>query len=182
MFRLESSLEYYACFHLEYSSDVKAYIAQPGPIEYLLDGKPHNFFPDFWVDSIKNSAYLLEVKHSSKISNSKFRYKFQLRKSAPALNGLPLILITERQICQNPLLNNLKLIHHYAGIYSITPVHEWILNFIELNGQIRIQILIEESNYSAADIISASVNLIATGKMKADIHETELGRLSLVWC
>lgn len=182
MFRVESSLEYYTCFHLEYSSDVKAYIAQPGAVEYLLNGKPKNFFPDFWVDSTKKSTYFLEVKHSSKVSNSKFRYKFQLRRNAPALNGLPLILITEHQICQNPILNNLKLMHHYAGIYSFTPVHEWILNFVELNGQNRIQILVEESNYSAADIISASVNLIASGKLKADIHETELGTSSLVWC
>lgn len=182
MFKLESSLEYYTCFHLEYSSDVKAYIAQPGPIEYLLNGEPENFFPDFWVDSTKMSTYLLEIKHSSKISNPDLRYKFQLRRNAPALNSLPLVLITERQICQNPILNNLKLMHHYAGVDSITPVHKWILNFVALNGQNRIQNLIEESNYSAADIISASVNLIANGKLKADIYETELGKSSLVWC
>ena len=182
MFKLESSLEYFACFHLEYSSDVKAYISQPGPIEYLLDGKPENFFPDFWVDSAKNSTYLLEVKHSSKISNPKFRHKFQLRRNAPALNGLQIILITERQICQNPLLNNLKLMHHYAGISSITPLHDWILYFVEKNGQIKIQDLIDESNYIEADIISASVNLIANGNLKADIHVTELGNTSLVWC
>lgn len=33
-----------------------------------------------------------------------------------------------------------------------------------------------------ADIISASVNLIANGNLKADIHVTELGNTSLVWC
>ena len=182
MFRVESSLEYYTCFHLEYSSDVRAYIAQPGPIEYLLNGKPENFFPDFWVDSTKMSIYLLEVKHSSKISNPDFRYKFQLRRNAPALNGLPLLLITERQICQKPLLNNLKLMHHYAGISSITPLHDWILSFVETNGQIKIQTLLDESDYIEADIISASVNLIANGKLKADIYETQLGKSSLVWC
>ena len=72
--------------------------------------------------------------------------------------------------------------HHYAGISSITPLHDWILYFVEKNGQIKIQDLIDESNYIEADIISACVNLIANGNLKADIHVTELGNTSLVWC
>ena len=182
MFKVESPLEYLTCFHLEYSPDVRAYVSQPGPVEYYLNGQPQNFFPDFWVDSNQKAEHLLEVKCSKEISNQEFRDKFKLRRESATQKGLPLVLITERQICQNPILDNLKLLHHYAGDYSLTPAHDWVLKFVRRVGQSHIKTLIDKSGFSSGEIVAASLTWISRGELQADITDTELGESSLVWC
>lgn len=49
--RVESSLEYDACFHLEYSKDITSFVSQPCGVEYVLNGIKRPFFPYFLVDS-----------------------------------------------------------------------------------------------------------------------------------
>jgi hypothetical protein len=134
------------------------------------------------VDSRSKSEYLLEVKHSSRIASPKFRSKFQLRKESAIQKGLPLVLITERQICQNPILDNLKLLHHYSGNYSLTPAHTWVLDFVRSVGQSQIKNLVDESGFSKGEIVAASLTWISRGELQADIADTELGDSSLVWC
>ncbi|WP_041393947.1 hypothetical protein [Photobacterium profundum] len=60
--RVESSLEYDACFHLEYSKDITSFVSQPCGVEYVLNGIKRTFFPDFLAESQKHGLHYLEIK------------------------------------------------------------------------------------------------------------------------
>ncbi|MFT6915601.1 MAG: hypothetical protein ACJAWL_001910 [Motiliproteus sp.] len=145
MLTLESALERDACFHFEYSPDIASYEAQPEGYHYSYQGKELPYTPDFLVTDSVNGARFVEVKPVAKTVNPEFRQKFISRQESARLLGVPLVLVTERQIRVNPILNNLKLLHRYSGIQSLTPLHYKLFDLVRKSGIVHVRNLVEST-------------------------------------
>ncbi|MGB1239594.1 MAG: Tn7 transposase TnsA N-terminal domain-containing protein, partial [Pseudomonadales bacterium] len=105
---VESTLEFDTCFHFEYSLNITSFEAQPEGYYYNYLDKKLPYTPDFFVvDKIKGMRFI-EVKPLSKVSDPEFREKFICRHRDAQSVGVPVVLVTEKQIRLNPILNNLK--------------------------------------------------------------------------
>jgi len=71
---LESSLEFDACFHLEYSPAAKAFESQPEGFYYEFDSRPCPYTPDFRVTEQDDSRYYAEIKPSELVTRPDFFY------------------------------------------------------------------------------------------------------------
>lgn len=77
---VESSLEFDACYHFEYSPQVKAFIAQSLGFTYLLNGKANPYTPDFKILSDNQKVTSIEVKPSNKTLDPDFVQKFRAKR------------------------------------------------------------------------------------------------------
>ncbi|WHR52408.1 TnsA endonuclease N-terminal domain-containing protein [Vibrio furnissii] len=118
----ESSLEYDCCYYLEYSDDVVRYQSQPKGYRFPYRGKQHPYTPDFLVHKKDGTSYLLEVKPLSKTFSSEFQDMFHQKQIMASELGIPLLLVTDRQIRNDVHLNNLKLVHRYSGLLKILAI------------------------------------------------------------
>lgn len=177
----ESSLEFDACFHHEYNDCIVSYGSQPEGFYYHFDGKSLPYTPDTIVHYIDKYSCFHEYKPFSKISNSLFRSKFLAKKEAACKLGIDLILVTDKQIRINPILNNLKLLHRYSGSYGITEIQNELLKLIKKSGKITLEDIVKEQALSVGEIRSFLCFLIAKGLVKADLTIDDLASNPLVW-
>ncbi len=178
---VESFLEFDACFHLEYSGAVKRFEAQPEGFYYFFNGKNFPYTPDFLVIDYDNKPYFLEVKPSEHITNTDFLQRFPAKQQEAIKMGSPLKLVTEKQIRESPVLNNLKLLHRYAGFQSTTTLHEELLVLIKASDGLTLSKLCELTGTSQGEVLACVLSLIARGSINSNLHEKDLGITTLVW-
>ena len=179
---VESALEFDTCFHFEYSPNIISFEAQPEGYYYNYLGKTLPYTPDFLVvDKVKGMRFI-EVKPLSKVSDSEFREKFICRQRDAQALGVPVVLVTEKQIRLNPILNNLKLLHRYAGLQSLTSLHYKILELVQSTGVISVRDLLSHTDAMEGDVLASTVTWLSVGKLKTDLSSSDLGLDSLVWC
>lgn len=112
----ESSLEFDACFHLEYSEKVVSFASQPTGIEYFDNAnKKRRYTPDFAVSYQDGTSNFIEVKPVKKLLSPDFQNEFSQKINAYSEIGQTLILVTENQIRSEPTLSNYKILHRYAS-------------------------------------------------------------------
>jgi hypothetical protein len=89
----------------------------------------HCYTPDFLVRYVNGSTQLLENKPLRQTLNPEFCAQFLAQQEQASLLNMPLILVTDRQIHQGPLLDNLKLVHRYSGCIASHGLMEkvWVL-------------------------------------------------------
>ncbi len=73
---VESSLEFDACFHFEYSDDVLSYEAQPEGFYYCYGAKTLPYTPDFRLVNASGIATLVEIKPAIFFLNRKLNIAF----------------------------------------------------------------------------------------------------------
>lgn len=110
----ESTLEFNACFHFEYSPQVISFESQPLGFEYELENKIHSYTPDFETIDRQGIRCLYEVKPQKIAIKDSFIYEFEAKQKASSELGFELYVIDESQICIKPLLDNLKILHRYV--------------------------------------------------------------------
>lgn len=94
MIVVESPLERDLCNYLEFDHDVVRYEPQPEGYEYVLDGKPRFYTPDFEVFFGETSSYY-EVKYRAEIENDvSFESELAAKAKAAQEQGKDLILVT----------------------------------------------------------------------------------------
>lgn len=179
---VESALEFDTCFHFEYSPDVISFEAQPEGFYYSFNGKELPYTPDFLVVDKVNGTRFVEVKPVTKTANPDFRERFICRQERAIELGAPVILVTERQIRLNPILNNLKLLHRYAGLQSFTDLHFIILELVKKSGVVSVRNLISATRAMEGDVLASTVTWLSLGKLKTDLSSSDLGLDSMVWC
>lgn len=130
----ESTLEFDACFHLEYHPDVASFESQPFYLEYQLEDGSHSYTPDFLVTLNDGKKYLQEVKNSKLCLTPEYLHVFEAMQRGSEDIGFPLYLVTERQIRKAFILDNLKLIHRYAGSKHICFFKQSLLEVIQNQG------------------------------------------------
>ena len=104
---------------------------------YTLHGKQRPYTPDFMVVDKIHGARFIEVKPAAKVCKPEFHEKFAAQKETAESLGIPLVLVTDRQIRINPILNNLKLLHRYSGIQSFSPLQIRLLEMVRESGAVK---------------------------------------------
>ncbi|TQF70000.1 TnsA endonuclease N-terminal domain-containing protein [Pseudoalteromonas luteoviolacea] len=178
---VESSLEFDACFHFEYSREIKAFEAQPLVFGYEFNGKVCGYTPDFLITHHKKPQKLIEVKPFSKISNPEFRARFAKKQLvAKEQIGIELILVTDKQIRVYPTLDNLKLLHRYSGFQSLTDLQLSIIQLLNQFRKLTIQNLVITLKASIGEVLASVYRLLSLGSVNSDLN-TELTLESVIW-
>ncbi|KZN46699.1 TnsA endonuclease N-terminal domain-containing protein [Pseudoalteromonas luteoviolacea] len=178
---VESSLEFDACFHFEYSREIKTFEAQPLGFEYEFDGRICRYTPDFLITHHEKPQKYIEVKPYSKIANPEFRARFaQKQLVAKELIGIELILVTDKQIRVYPTLDNLKLLHRYSGFQSLTDLQLSIIQLLNQWRKLSIQDLAMTLKASIGEVLASVYRLLSLGSVNSDLN-TELTLESVIW-
>ncbi|WP_175488787.1 TnsA endonuclease N-terminal domain-containing protein [Modicisalibacter muralis] len=179
---VESSLEFDVCFHFEYTSSISSYEAQPEGFYYSFQGKQRPYTPDFLViDKVYGSKFI-EIKFYSELEDEEFREKFRCRQKSALDHGLPLLLVTDEKIRITPVLSNLKLLHRYSGLKSLTPLHLTMLDIVRKSGKVRVRDLAQETGQPSSLVLSSVISWLAVGEINSDLSAAKLGVDSIVWC
>jgi len=177
---VESYLEFDTCFHLEYSSSITSFIAQPEGFIYRLDDRDLPYTPDFQI--VENDAVKwIEVKPFAKTQHSDFLKRFKVKQEKAIELGIPLILVTEKQIWVNPVLNNLKILHRYSGFQSFTTLHFRLLSLVKKVGKISVSDAAKQLGIEQNLMVKFAFSLVSSGMLSADLVNDELGFHSIVW-
>jgi hypothetical protein len=119
MIHWESQLERDAVFLFEFSPGVVSFREQPIRTFYTLDGKTRRYTPDFELTLRTGVAPLIEVKPAERIARPDEARRFRAIEHHFACHGRPFQILTEYQIRQSELLENLRLaMRHRTGTYS----------------------------------------------------------------
>ncbi len=177
----ESTLEFDACFHNEYNSDIESYGSQPEGFKYNFKGKSLPYTPDTLVQYIDKSEKFHEYKLYSAISSPLFHAKFIARKEAAQKLGIELILVTDKQIRINPILNNLKLLHRYSGVYEINSIQFELLRAIHLLGKVKLNDIANQFGLSLGESRCLLYRLIHKGHLIADLSNEDLTKNPTLW-
>ena len=147
----ESTLEFDACFHHEYSETIETFGSQPKGFYYCFEGKRLPYTPDALLHYIDGTTKFHEYKPYSKTFDPIFRAKFVAKKEAAQALGTELILVTDKQIRVNPILNNLKLLQRYSGIYGVTDIERELLQLVRKSDNIQLADVASEYNLPIAE-------------------------------
>ncbi|MGR5144481.1 TnsA endonuclease N-terminal domain-containing protein [Photobacterium sp. DNB23_23_1] len=177
---VESYLEFDTCFHLEYSSSITSFIAQPEGFFYRLAERELPYTPDFQI--IENgSTKWIEVKPFVKTQQPDFLQRFKAKQEKAQQLGIPLVLVTEKQIRVNPILNNLKILHRYSGFQSLTSTHLRLLSLVKTAGEISISNAANQLGIEQSLMVKSAFSLVSSGMLTTDLVNDELGLHSVVW-
>lgn len=182
VFTVESTLEFDACFHLEYSHDITSYEAQPEGFIYEFNERPCPYTPDFKINHSVNGFQFLEIKPVEKTNDPGFIERFKAKRAQATKNGISLILVTDNQIRINPILYNLKLLHRYSGSRNLTSVQIFLLSEIKKLGKVSIQFLTNNIKSDEDNIFSLVLNLLAKGYLRTNITDNIFNMNTTVWC
>jgi hypothetical protein len=115
MIHWESQLERDAVYLFEFSSGVTSYREQPLTTYYTLDGKTRRYTPDFELTLYTGEVILIEVKPSEKLSDPDERHRFERIGEHFSSMGNSFRILTELEIRQKELLENLRMVARYRG-------------------------------------------------------------------
>ncbi len=172
---VESSLEFDACFHFEYSKSVSAFEAQPIGFYYQYYGKSLPYTPDFLVSIADGKQIYYEVKYSKDACNPEIKDRFRHKQRSCIEQGSELRLITERQLRKGPLLNNLKLLHRYSGDSKYHVQIESVLALIRMSGVVTVRELLDESKLSQGQLNKLVLTGASQGLIQFDLDATPFG-------
>ncbi|MCB2384286.1 hypothetical protein MO387_11665 [Shewanella sp. N2AIL] len=178
----ESSLEFDACFHHEYNDCIEVFGSQPEGFYYAFEGKRLPYTPDAIIQFFDGTVKFHEYKPYSKTFDPIFRARFLAKKAAAQSLGADLILVTERQIRVNPILNNLKILHRYSGVYGLSDIQVELLNLIKKTGKISVNDVAAKQSLALGEIRSHLYSLMHKGLVKANLSQDDLGCNPAVWC
>lgn len=177
----ESTLEFDVCFHHEYNDEVERFGSQPEGFKYEFDGKTLPYTPDALILYKGGVEKYHEYKPYSKISSPLFRAKFIAKRAASLKLGRELILVTDRQIRLNPILNNLKLLHRYSGVYGVNDIQKKFLKCIQQSGAVKLHDISNQFNLPVGEARSFLYALIHKGFVKAHLDRESLSGNPLLW-
>jgi len=177
----ESTLEFDACFHHEYNDEIKSYGSQPQGFKYEFNSKTLPYTPDALIIYNNGVEKYHEYKPLSQISSPLFRDKFKAKRAASLKLGKELILVTDKQIRVNPILNNLKLLHRYSGVYGVSDIQQKLLKLIQESGALKLNYVSNHFNLSNGEARSFAYALIHKGLLKADLNCDEFSKNPTLW-
>jgi hypothetical protein len=109
----ESQIERDFIYFLEADTGITEYKEQPLKIWYSWEGKRHKYTPDYFVRRYGRKQ-IYEVKDYETASSEEFNlFSSRVSPIFEAL-GYEYLVVTDREIRQQPVLDNLKLLHKYS--------------------------------------------------------------------
>lgn len=177
----EGSIEFDACFHHEFNNSVESFSSQPQGFYYEFDGKDCPYTPDTLIRYVDGRLVFHEYKPSRKTSDPIFRARFAAKQAASRSLGVELILVTDKQVRVNPVLNNLKLLHRYSGPHEVNSRQRTLLRWLQDSGPVRLNQIAEEHTLSLGETRALIFSLISKGLLAADLDGENLALNPLVW-
>ena len=120
MIHWESQLERDAIMLFEFSPGIAAYREQPLKTQYVIDGKVRRYTPDFELTFNSGSKELIEIKPAQKLLCREELRRFACIQGHLNANGHVFRILTEREIRQSVLLENLNVLLRYRQA-ALTP-------------------------------------------------------------
>lgn len=118
--QFESLLERDYIFLLEYDYDIQEYREQPVTIEYKFNNRIYKYTPDFEIIMNNGQKRLVEVKPYEKLkqilNDKKKRLKYDAAYTFCQKEGFEFIIVTDKDIWEGNLLNNIKYLQFYSNI------------------------------------------------------------------
>lgn len=182
-FRVESSLEFEACYHLKFQANISSFEAQPLGYEYQSFGKTAKYTPDFkTTDRHSDQEGRLEIKAEKEVESRTFQEIFIHKQAAAEELNTPLNLLTESEIRKEPLLSNLKILYKYRTSALLGSEHYDILDFISSQGPIQINAIPEATSLKKSHCYRMIYDLLARGLLVTEksLADIPLNSLSLV--
>ncbi|MCL9773947.1 Tn7 transposase TnsA N-terminal domain-containing protein [Vibrio methylphosphonaticus] len=105
---VETFLECAACYHFDFESSIIRFCSQPIRFSYCLNGKTHNYVPDFLVQFDTGEYTLYEVKSDMENSKPEFQCEWEAKVQAAFELGLELELVTEEEILDKVIFSTLR--------------------------------------------------------------------------
>jgi len=175
---VESSLEYLACFHFEYSDDIVSFESQPKGFCYLFNDKKCRYTPDFKIVFKKsNSPCFVEIKPYAKAGHPDFITRFSAKvETARAINS-NLILLTEKKLSKGPYISNLKIFHRYSGFHEESEHALDIFNVIKEYKIISIQDIAVKLRLELTLVMIEVIRLLKNKFISADIRNEHINQL-----
>lgn len=115
MIHWESQLERDAVLLFEFSPGVTAYQEQPFTAHYTIDDKTRRYTPDFEITLTSGETVVIEIKPEQKLLEPVTKRKFEHILRYFDRRGQPFLLLTEANIRQAELLENLRLLVRHRG-------------------------------------------------------------------
>lgn len=112
MVHCESLLEGDFVLRCDFDDLISAVQEQPERLDYKRDGKSRRYTPDFRITR-NHQSRLVEIKPEEKLGEEDVREKLQFVQSLYKERNEILVLVTDREIRQEPFLSNLKLLKRY---------------------------------------------------------------------
>lgn len=178
---VQSSLEFDACFHFEFSPSIAAFEAQPLGYEYEFNNRICPYTPDFLLTHTDGTQKFIEVKPQSKIADEDFRARFFEKQAVAKQGGRDLILVTDKQIRVYPTLNNLKLLHRYSGFQSLTELQVSVLELVQQYESVKVGQLVSLLKVTAGELLATVLRLLSLGQLFADITTNEISIETAIW-
>ncbi len=177
----EGSIEFDACFHHEFNNSVESFRSQPQGFYYEFDGKLLPYTPDTLIRYVDGRLVFHEYKPFRKTLDPIFRARFVAKQATSRSLGIELILVTEKQVRVNPVLNNLKLLHRYSGPHEVNNFQRTLLRGVQSSGPIRLNQIAEEHRLPLGETRALVITLISKGLLAADLDGEDLTLNPLVW-
>ncbi|CAH8241965.1 hypothetical protein VAE122_3160001 [Vibrio aestuarianus] len=91
-------------------------------------------------------------------------------------------MVTEKQIRIDPIFSNLKLLHRYSGLHTVTKVQKSVLGFIQRKQKVQLREVSEYLGLSEHETLISTLCWLSSGRVRTDIRSSDFGLNSYVWC
>jgi hypothetical protein len=108
----EGMLELGAIYLFETSPQIVRYREQPTTIHYPDGSRLRRYTPDFELVLVTGELVMVEVKPTRFLEVDKTRHKFDCIEEYMRRSNRPFVILTEKCICQEPRLSNLRWVYH----------------------------------------------------------------------
>lgn len=177
----ESQLERDFIVLLEFDNDVVEYREQPLEIAFTCEGKPHKYYPDFYVRR-RSSEELIEVKPAANVEHPENKLKFLAGAEYCRKRGWIFKVVTDEQIRKGSIVDNLKLLGRYALLDVPSDFRADGMGLIAKNGEkMPLQTFTGKlkEKYGVA-AIKYAYSMLYHQELSADL-ETPISGQTLVW-
>lgn len=150
----ESTLERDWLLHLESNLAIREIYSQPETFDYCFEGKWHRYTPDFkacWHDPHRLPT-LYEVKPHDVASSMMFQQESDCIRHALAMYGYEYVIKDEYEIRQQPVLNNLNFLMHYADMFVRQQDRDLIHYVFDDGKAYRLQWLLAQLGFNTAGL------------------------------
>lgn len=159
----ESLLERDAILLIEFSPGVLSYQEQPALVQYTDGYRIRDYFPDFELELANGKRVHVEVKSAHQLAKPEFAAKYTAIAEHYSRKGLDYRIVTEAEICREPLQTNLRTLAYLAGRKGRTlPSTRELANRIGSEA-------VPFSAFSAEFGKEMTLRLIACGRLECDL-------------
>jgi hypothetical protein len=139
-----------------------------GPRKRKQDAGTSYIVPDFLVEMLDGPKHLIEVKPSRRLARPIVQRKLAVGRAGAAQQGWTFHLLTEKELLQGPLLDNVRLLNRYRQGRLDTDVLAQLVSRVP-SGGIELSVLLTSRGVESAACLRMHIfHLLAVGRLTCD--------------